>query len=84
MLINRLIMCSVVCYCWIGQTTKTLNSEQQVKHNLPLTLGITNFHFTFQLASSWNSMILMNPPIRIPGKENQFNSASSPATECHS
>lgn len=37
---------------------------------------------TFQLASSWNSMILMNPPIRIPGKEKPFNPESSPANEC--
>lgn len=67
-----------------SSTNTILNNEQQGKQNLWLTLGITNFYFTFQLASSWNSMILMNPPIRIPGKEKQFNPESSPATECHS
>lgn len=46
---------------WVAKTCKIKKKKRRNKQS----------YHTFQFASSWNSMSLMNPPIIIPGKHRQ-------------
>lgn len=67
----------VICLCILCVCVVSGGGGATLIVNAVLTQGAVEqgvnkeTNYTFQLASSWNSMILMKPPIRIPGKSKE-------------